>query len=111
LRRALGNAFSIGAVLAALAAGCAHRTVTTTDPAVGNLQRGRVLYAAHCSNCHGPTGVEGDIGPSLRGESRRKDFDATIVWIHHPRPPMPTLYPAPLTAQNVVDVATYVQSL
>ena len=109
--RNLPSAFVIGALVAALAAGCAHQTVSAANPFVGNVQRGRLLFAAHCSNCHGAIGVEGDIGPSLRGESRRKNLDATIVWIHHPRAPMPTLYPSPLTADQVVDIATYVQSL
>ena len=106
------GAFVVGALIAALASGCAHQTVSaTTDPFVGNVQRGRALFTMHCSNCHGATGAEGDIGPPLRGESRRKDLDATIVWIHHPRPPMPTLYPSPLNADEVIDIATYVQSL
>jgi mono/diheme cytochrome c family protein len=105
------NALVTAALLAALGIGCAHQTVSATDPLVGNVQRGRALFTKSCANCHGATGVEGDIGPSLRFESRRKDLDATIVWIHHPRPPMPTLYPSPLTATDVVDIATYVQSL
>jgi mono/diheme cytochrome c family protein len=105
------GALAGGALIAAFATGCAHPTVGDTAPVVGNVQRGKVLFEKSCANCHGATGVEGDIGPSLRGESRRKDLDATIVWIHHPRPPMPTLYPSPLTADQVVDIATYVQSL
>jgi mono/diheme cytochrome c family protein len=111
LIRGLTSTFVVSALVAALATGCAHQTVSATDPAVGNAQRGRALFEKSCSNCHGATGREGDIGPSLRGESRRKDLDATIVWIHHPQPPMPTLYPSPLTAAEVVDIATYVQSL
>jgi len=107
----LRSALFAGALIATPASGCAHQTARATDPTVGDAQRGKVLFTAHCSNCHGVTGAEGDIGPSLRGESRRKDLDATIVWIHHPNPPMPTLYPSPLTAREVVDIATYVQSL
>jgi len=100
-----------GALVVSLAAGCAHATVSAAEPAVGNVERGKALFATNCSTCHGATGVEGGVGPSLRGESRRKDLDATIVWIHHPQPPMPALYPSPLTADEVVDIATYVQSL
>jgi mono/diheme cytochrome c family protein len=111
LIRRLPRALAVFAVVAALAAGCAHQTVSATDPVAGNVQRGRALFEKSCANCHGASGVEGPIGPSLRGESRRKDLDATIVWIHHPRPPMPTLYPSPLTAHDVIDIASYVQSL
>ena len=109
--RRLVSAFVVGTVVAALATGCAHQTSSATDPAVGNVQHGMALFAKNCSVCHGATGVEGGVGPSLRGESRRKDLDATIVWIHHPRPPMPTLFPSPLNASEVIDIATYVQSL
>jgi mono/diheme cytochrome c family protein len=100
-----------GAVFAAIVTGCAQKPVSATDPIVANVQRGRALFEKSCSNCHGAIGTEGDIGPSLRGESRRKDLDATIVWIHHPQPPMPTLYPSPLTAAEVIDIASYVQTL
>jgi len=110
MRRLLRASVTL-ALIAALASGCAHQGSNGADPAVGNVQRGKALFATNCSTCHGATGVEGGVGPSLRGESRRKDLDATIVWIHHPQPPMPALYPSPLTADEVVDIATYVQSL
>jgi mono/diheme cytochrome c family protein len=104
-------AFVIGIVLAALATSCARQNDPDSAPAVGDVQLGKALFATNCSTCHGATGVQGGVGPSLRGESRRKDLDATIVWIHHPQPPMPQLYPSPLTADEVVDIATYVQTL
>ena len=107
----LASALLVGALVAALATGCAHHAAATADPLAGSVQRGQALFVKSCANCHGPTGVEGGMCPSLRGESRRKDLDATIVWIHYPQPPMPTLYPSPLTADQVVDIATYVQSL
>jgi mono/diheme cytochrome c family protein len=110
LTRFLRSALVAGALLAAVATVFVHQTVGATD-AVGNVRRGRVVFVKNCSNCHGATGAEGGVGPSLRLESRRKDLDATIVWIHHPQPPMPALYPSLLSARDVVDVATYVQSL
>jgi mono/diheme cytochrome c family protein len=61
--------------------------------------------------CHGSTGVEGGVGPSLRGENKRKNYDATIAWIKNPQPPMPKLYPSPLSEKAVDDVAAYVQKL
>lgn len=102
----------LGAVLIiALASACAHRPTDAGGPIVGNVANGAEVFKTNCATCHGASGLEGGVGPSLRGESRRKNFDATIAWIHHPRPPMPTLYPSPLSAAEVVDVASYVQSL
>ena len=98
-------------LLGGIAAGCAHAQQNPQDADVGNVATGRTIFQTNCATCHGETGVEGGVGPSLRGESRRKDLDATIAWIHHPQPPMPQLYPSPLTAAEVVDVASYVQSL
>jgi mono/diheme cytochrome c family protein len=98
------------ALLASAATGCAQYH-SASPPAVGNIADGKLAFQTNCSTCHGATGVEGGVGPSLRGESRRKDLDATIAWIHHPDPPMPQLYPSPLTATEVVDIASYVQSL
>ena len=104
-------AFVIGTLLASVAAGCAHAGRNPEDADVGNVQLGRALFETNCSTCHGATGVQGGVGPSLRGESRRKDLNATIAWIHHPQPPMPQLYPSPLTSAEVVDIASYVESL
>jgi len=39
------------------------------------------------------------------------DYAATVSWIEDPQPPMPHLYPKVLTAQEVRDVAAYVESL
>ena len=110
--RPLVNALIGAALLVGLAAGCAHpASDAASGPVVGDVANGAELFRTNCSTCHGASGVEGGVGPSLRGESRRKDLDATIAWIHHPKPPMPTLYPSPLTAAEVVDVASYVESL
>ena len=80
-------------------------------PVLGNLARGKVLYATNCAACHGATGHEGGVGPSLRGEKGKMDDAAVVRWIKNPRPPMPKLYPAPLSAKDVSDVAAFVESL
>jgi mono/diheme cytochrome c family protein len=99
-------------------AGCSHAgpaaTATgTSTPAViaGDAHAGRQLFAANCAACHGPTGVEGGVGPSLKGERTRKDDAAAIAWIEDPLPPMPKLYPVPLTDADVANLAAYVESL
>jgi mono/diheme cytochrome c family protein len=78
---------------------------------MGDPVRGKQIYSATCAACHGPTGTEGDIGPSLKNENKRKDYAQTIAWIKNPDPPMRKLYPAPLDEHAVDDVAAYVQGL
>jgi len=75
------------------------------------VRHGRALFGQNCSSCHGATGTEGGAGPSLAGERSRKNLAAAIAWIENPQPPMPKLYPAPLSQRDVEDVAAYVESL
>jgi mono/diheme cytochrome c family protein len=77
----------------------------------GDKKAGASVFAAHCESCHGPQGAGGGVGPSLRGESRRMNFEAVASWIEDPQPPMPKLYPDQLSDQQVRDVAAYVQTL
>ncbi|MBV8343554.1 MAG: cytochrome c [Candidatus Eremiobacteraeota bacterium] len=78
----------------------------------GDRSAGAEIYRTNCATCHGPTGVEGGVvGPSLRHESRRMDYGATISWIEDPQPPMPRLYPEFLTEKQVRDLAAYVNAL
>jgi mono/diheme cytochrome c family protein len=72
---------------------------------------GKEIFEHNCSACHGATGTEGGIGPSLRNEKARKNYARTVAWIENPQPPMPKLYPAPLGEKDVDDAAAYVQSL
>jgi mono/diheme cytochrome c family protein len=92
---------------ALLAAGCAKNDQSTSS---ASLSHGAEVFAANCAACHGTAGA-GGLGPSLRGENQRKNLEATVAWIKQPAPPMPKLYPAPLSEHDVDDVATYVQSL
>jgi ubiquinol-cytochrome c reductase cytochrome c subunit len=78
--------------------------------ASGDPVHGRQIYGANCAACHGATGG-GGVGPNLHGEGTRKDTAAAIAWIKHPKLPMPTLYPDPLSEKDVEDVAAYVESL
>lgn len=102
-----------------LASGCTpavrERSGTPAGTAAtygGDADAGRMLFAARCATCHGATGVEGgSMGISLRNESSRMNYAATVSWIEDPAPPMPKLYPKFLTGPQVRDVAKYVQSL
>ncbi|HTU82564.1 MAG TPA: cytochrome c [Candidatus Acidoferrales bacterium] len=77
----------------------------------GDRAAGALDFAANCATCHGPTGREGGIGPSLKHENQRLDFSALVSWIEDPQPPMPKLYPKFLTQRQVRDLAAYVGSL
>jgi ubiquinol-cytochrome c reductase cytochrome c subunit len=93
------------------------KTVTATGAgaavagALGDPVRGKQIFSANCAQCHGATGVEGGIGPSLAGERSRKTYPATVAWIENPSGAMPKLYPEPLSERDVDDVAAYVQQL
>jgi mono/diheme cytochrome c family protein len=98
--------------------GCSHAgpsaSTATASPAVvvaGDARAGRGLFAANCAACHGASGVEGGVGPSLKNERSRKNDAQAIAWIEDPLPPMPKLYPAPLTDADVANLAAYVESL
>ena len=79
--------------------------------AMGDAAHGKKLFTEDCASCHGSTGREGGVGPSLKNEKSRKNNSQTIAWIKDPQPPMPKLYPATLSDKDVADVAAFVQSL
>jgi mono/diheme cytochrome c family protein len=85
----------------------------TGAPAVvmGDPKHGRDIFKQNCASCHGAAGAGGGIGPVLKGEKHRKNYAAAIAWIENPQPPMPKLYPSPLSLSDVQDVAAYVESL
>ncbi len=77
----------------------------------GDVAHGKTIFAANCASCHGAHGTEGGVGPSLKGEKSKKDQAAAVAWIKNPQPPMPKLYPSPLSDKDVNDVAAFVESL
>jgi mono/diheme cytochrome c family protein len=121
---------AVAAIAALIGAGCtkgsdqSSSSTTTTAAATsgpaatggmtvtpGDAGHGKTIFAARCASCHGATGTEGGIGPSLKNEKSRKNYDKTVAWIKNPQPPMPKLFPQPLGEKDVSDVAAYVQSL
>jgi mono/diheme cytochrome c family protein len=106
------------AVLVAALIGCAHHTAQTAAgttasplPALGDQSHGAEVFRANCAVCHTANGAAAGVGPSLVSEKQRKNYDQTVAWIEEPDPPMPKLYPSPLSEKDVQDVAAYVQSL
>jgi mono/diheme cytochrome c family protein len=126
-------AFAAVAVAALLVAGCSKNSdqsstsstsTTTQAPAAGgsvapqaasvaggDVAHGKQIFASKCSMCHGATGTEGGVGPSLKNEKARKDMAAAIAWIKNPQPPMTKYYPAELNDKDVADVAAFVETL
>ena len=129
LRRARLRTFALLLCLACmpgLITACAKKTVSTTGSeasaavsagpagtlaASGDPGRGKTIFTNNCSTCHGATGTEGGVGPSLKNEKSRKDFAATAAWIKNPQPPMPKLFPGTLNEKEVADVAAFIQTL
>jgi mono/diheme cytochrome c family protein len=101
--------------LAGCASVSASRTSTTAQSPRPQLPaysvHGAALFTANCARCHGATGREGGFGPSLTHENRKMNTEFAIAWIENPNPPMPKLYPSPLSEQDVADIAAYVESL
>jgi len=108
------------AVALAAGVGCAHQAgprsgadamdETVAVPTSASASRGSSLYAKNCAACHG-TIAPGPIGPVLHNEHLRRDASFVVAIIKHPDPPMPKLFPGTLSAQDVADIAAYVENL
>jgi mono/diheme cytochrome c family protein len=77
----------------------------------GDAVHGKLVFDTNCATCHGAGGRSGGVGPPLIEESERMSLEQTIVWIENPFPPMPALYPSPLSETDVADVAAFVQTI
>jgi mono/diheme cytochrome c family protein len=112
--------FAVAVALLCAALGCSKRSAETAQrPKAAasalatshvDLDHGRLVFTQNCAACHGATG-EGGAGPILKGEKARKNQAAAIAWIKDPSPPMPKLYPSPLSDRDVSDVAAFVETL
>lgn len=83
---------------------------TVAVPTSASANRGAGLFAKNCAACHGVSSP-GPVGPWLHRERARKDLSAVTERIKHPEPPMPKLFPGTLNAQDVADLAAYVEGL
>ena len=71
------------------------------------IARGREIFATYCVKCH----VSAPIGPPRANLKAHEALAVTVMQIKNPAPPMPKLFPATLSEQDVDDVAAYVQTL
>jgi ubiquinol-cytochrome c reductase cytochrome c subunit len=76
-------------------------------PVSAQVAHGSQVFAEYCIKCHGSA----PIGPPLANVKAHMTLAATVTQIKSPAPPMPKLFPAPLSEQDVNDVAAYVQTL
>ncbi|MBV9271078.1 MAG: cytochrome c [Candidatus Eremiobacteraeota bacterium] len=103
--------------LAVVLSGCGrfHRpngAVTASPTAFrADVGRGQTIYAAQCAACHGVSGANGPIGPSLLRERRRHTPSQIEAIVRDPDPPMPKLYPGTISDRDVKDVSAYVAGL
>jgi alcohol dehydrogenase (cytochrome c) len=102
---ALDEGGSHTASVAAPAQAVGQAPLTAADVA-----HGRELFGHNCAACHGAQG-EGGAGPRLTDVRQRLDHAATVRWIENPSAKMPRLFPSTLNAQDVLDVAAFVQTL
>ena len=79
--------------------------ITTETAGIGH---GKAIYGQICVSCHGADGTAVK-DHDLRTVNERKDLAATIAFIKDPQPPMPKLFPSPLSEGDVADVAAYLQ--
>ena len=86
-------------------------TIASSTPVAGGVAStvgGGRIYSQVCASCHGPDGnLIADH--KLRERVPQLGPAATLSFIKDPKAPMPKLYPALLTEQNVIDVAAYLQ--
>jgi mono/diheme cytochrome c family protein len=88
----------------------APAALAQNQTSVPDAARGASIFAQNCAACHGAHG-QGGVGPPLIRESARKNFTQAIIWIKHPKLPMPALYPQTLNERDVRDVAAFVETL
>ncbi len=102
--------YGVAPVAASVPLAVAPTAVTVAPASAASLAHGAHVFAQNCAACHGAHG-EGGVGPALRNEASRKNLAQAIAWIENPAPPMPKLFPTPLTKKDVEDVAAFVESL
>ncbi|MBI1891437.1 MAG: PQQ-binding-like beta-propeller repeat protein [Burkholderiales bacterium] len=91
-------------------AGLGRETKQSASAQVGNPMHGKTLFTLNCAGCHGNDG-SGLVGPSLKNLSGRMSFMQAVDIVKNPKSPMPQLYPATLSEQEITDIVAYLHAL
>src|SRR5579875_3193731 len=71
----------VATILACTALVFALGALSAGAQSTGNVAAGKKIFQANCSACHGATGAEGGVGPSLKNETKRKNYQQIVAWI------------------------------
>jgi mono/diheme cytochrome c family protein len=115
-RGSLARRIALVAVLAGIAAACAHvgtspeaqiLTAEGRNQSVeGDPAAGGAIYATQCAACHGPNG-EGGFGPNLIDSAVADSYPRTVEQVTDGQGPMPA-FEGTLSDEQIADVAAYV---
>lgn len=80
----------------------------------GDPERGRQVYLAQCTVCHGgDPGRDGPVGPAIKGASRElleaRVLRGTYPPGYKPKRPTAVMQPMPDVAANIGDLAAYLR--
>jgi mono/diheme cytochrome c family protein len=73
---------------------------------VGDVDRGKMVFAQNCAGCHGTSGQGGGVGPALAGAGL--DADTVAATVQQGRGVMPA---GIVSGQELADVVAYVVSI
>lgn len=103
-------------LLAALALGaCSEDSKpAATRPGAGDPERGRQVYVAQCTVCHGGDPArDGPVGPAVKGASRElleaRVLRGTYPPGYKPKRPTAVMQPMPDVAPSIGDLAAYLR--
>ena len=96
-------------LLIVLGAACRHRAMPAEipKPKLDQVARGKILYDAHCANCHD---LEKGIGPRLTKDVLATHVTAMALF-NYTRRSMPYATESSLAAQEYWDMTAYLLSL
>ena len=104
----MGRTALLGALVAALAAGCTQETLSP------EAERGRQIYQAQCIACHNPDPSQpGPIGPEVKGSSeallRARLGTGTYPPGYKPKRPTAIMQPMPQLVSDAAGLAAYLR--
>ena len=105
---------SVGVALLLLLTGCREDSKPTGSASAGDAGRGKVVYLAQCTVCHGSNpAAAGPIGPPVKGSSRAlleaKVLRGSYPPAYTPKRNTAVMPPQPQLAPNILDLAAFLR--